>query len=210
MYSVKNIISRFSDHFVKNPDSNIYKFISIFSVQFEEVKETLNRMRLWREIDRAEGATLDLIGENVNQKRGYASDEIYRVLLKSKIARNLSDGSINHMINVIAGALNVDRIDVGISELWVLSDEPAAIKIDQLPYSAIASTGIDGHNLIRLIKQTAAAGVKVDSVNLEGTFEFGDESLEVDASKGFGDIPQTTGGHLGFVITDENIKDLPI
>lgn len=233
MYSVKSIISKFADYFAKRQGSNLNKLINIFSDEFEEVKDTLELIIAWREIDRAKGVVLEAIGENVNQKRGFASDDVYRVLLKSKIARNLSDGSINHVINVLSVSLNVRPDEVKIVELWSETQKSAALRIDLLPYDAINRTGIDGYNLMDMIRQTVAGGVTVDAVALTGTFEFSDfmkydeetsfdyggfdvtfefSSLEPEEDTEIGLADQTLqfGGRLGAIFTSETAPSLPI
>lgn len=116
MYSVKDIIKLFTDHFYKDEDGNLYKLIDICADELGRVKSTNDLIESWRDIDKAKGKTLDLIGENINQNRGAATDEVYRILLKSKIARNLSDGTIDTIIRVIAVALNADLEEIKIRE----------------------------------------------------------------------------------------------
>ncbi|AMX00406.1 DUF2612 domain-containing protein [Rummeliibacillus stabekisii] len=212
MYSTKEIISLFTDYFKKNEGSNLYKLVSLFSGELERIKETNNLIVEWRDIDKAQGKALDLIGENINQSRGLATDEVYRVLLKSKIARNLSDGTINTIINVIAIALSTDKRSIKIVEGWTdeLNPEPASIKLMEMPLEAINRAGIDPANFVRIIQKTVAGGVKVQSIELNGTFEFGDTSLAIDNSKGFADIDGTTGGYLGAAFNPSTDQDLPI
>ncbi|WP_150283801.1 DUF2612 domain-containing protein [Rummeliibacillus sp. TYF-LIM-RU47] len=212
MYSTKEIISLFTDYFKKNEDSNLYKLVSLFSSELERIKETNKLIVEWRDIDKAQGKALDLIGENINQSRGVATDEVYRVLLKSKIARNLSDGTINTIINVIAIALSTDKKSIKIVEGWTdeLNPEPASIKLMEMPLEAINRAGIDPANFVRIIQKTVAGGVKVQSIELNGTFEFGDTSLAIDNSKGFADIDGTTGGYLGAAFNPSTEQDLPI
>ncbi|UQW98193.1 DUF2612 domain-containing protein [Rummeliibacillus sp. G93] len=212
MYSTKEIISLFTDYFKKNEDSNLYKLISLFSGELGRIKETNRLILEWRDIDKAQGKALDLIGENINQSRGVATDEVYRILLKSKIARNLSDGTINTIIKVIAIALSTDKKNIKIVEGWTDEDNPiqASIKLIEMPLEAINRAGLDPANFVRIIQKTVAAGVKVQSIELNGTFEFGDTSLSIDNSKGFADIESDIGGYFGATFNPEKQQDLPI
>lgn len=213
MFSTKTIISRFADYFAKQPKSNLSKLISIFSDELAVLENTNKQILLWREIDNAKGNALDLIGENVIQNRGVATDEVYRILLKSKIARNLSDGTINTIIQVISIALSTDPSTIKIVEKWndIDEPEPAAIKLIELPLTKINEAGLDPLNFIRIIQRTVAAGVKVGIIELSGTFEFGDTTNSIDNMKGFGDInDETIGGYLGAVYTPANDQELPI
>ena len=213
MFSTKTIMSRFADYFAKYPSSNLSKLISIFSDELIVLENTNKQIMLWREIDNAKGNALDLIGENVIQNRGVATDEVYRILLKSKIARNLSDGTINTIIKVISIALSTDPSTIKIVEKWNDADEPepAAIKLIELPLTKINEAGLDPLNFIRIIQRTVAAGVKVGVIELSGTFEFGDETNVIDNLKGFGDVNnESIGGYLGAVYTPANDQELPI
>ena len=212
MFSTKTIMSRFADYFAKQPDSNLSKLISIFSDELAVLENTNKQILLWREIDNAKGHALDLIGENVIQNRGVATDEVYRILLKSKIARNLSDGTINTIIQVISIALSTDPSTIKIMEKWndIDEPEPAAIKLIELPLTKINEAGLDPLNFIRIIQRTVAAGVKVGVIELSGTFEFGTIAMEVDNLKGFGNIDGTIGGYLGAVYIPSTDQELPI
>lgn len=213
MFSTKSIVKRFSDYFDKTPDSNISKLMSIFSAEAQEIKETNDRIRQWRNIDDAEGVGLDLIGQNVNQSRGVANDEVYRILLKSKIARNLSDGTIDMIIQVLAIALSIDPKMIKIKEKWNDQEEPepAAIKVIELPLTKLNEAGLDPTNFVRIVQRTVAAGVKVGVIELTGTFEFGDLTNSIDNTKGFGDInDDTIGGYLGAAYAPSQDNELPI
>ncbi|AJK87692.1 MULTISPECIES: DUF2612 domain-containing protein [Lysinibacillus] len=213
MFSTKSIVKRFSDYFDKTPDSNISKLMSIFSAEAQKIKETNDRIRQWRNIDDAEGVGLDLIGQNVNQSRGVANDEVYRILLKSKIARNLSDGTIDMIIQVLAIALSIDPKMIKIKEKWNDQEEPepAAIKVIELPLTKLNEAGLDPTNFVRIVQRTVAAGVKVGVIELTGTFEFGDLTNSIDNTKGFGDInDDTIGGYLGAAYAPSQDNELPI
>lgn len=213
MFSTKSIVKRFADYFDKSPDSNISKLMSIFATEAQEVKATNDRIRHWRNIDNAEGVGLDLIGQNVNQPRGVANDEVYRILLKSKIARNLSDGTIDTIIQVLSIALSVEPKLIKIKEKWDDPEEPepAAIRVIELPLTKLNEAGLDPTNFVRIVQQTVAAGVKVGVIELTGTFEFGDITNSIDTNKGLGDInDEGIGGYFGAVYTPSQDNELPI
>lgn len=158
MFDVKSIVSRFVDYFDKQPNSNISKLMKIFSDELQVLNTTTERVGDWRDIDNAEGQALDDIGTNINQHRGVATDEVYRILLKSKIARNLSDGSINTIIRVLAVALSVPFDQIKIQEKWndPVEPEPAAIKVIEMPLAKINEAGLDPVNFMRIVQKTVA------------------------------------------------------
>lgn len=211
MFNVKNIMEKFSHYFKR--EGNLHKLMQIFSDELIILKKSIDRVEEWRDIDQAEGQTLDDIGSNVNQSRGQATDPVYRILLKSKIARNLSDGTINTIIQVLSTALSIDKKELTIVEKWYDPDdpEPAAIKVIELPLERLNESGLDPANFVRIIKQTVAGGISVGTVELSGTFEFGDESNAIVPIHGFGDVNDATiGGYLGAVYTPSNDVQLPI
>lgn len=211
MYSAKDIMSLFTDHFRKDKDSNLYKLISLFSDELQLIKETNTLMVEWRDIDKAKGKTLDLIGSNLNQARGVANDEVYRILLKSKIARNLSDGTVDTIINVIATALSAETKEIKIKESWEVSEtDKPGLELMQLPLTRLLASGIDPTNFVAIIQKTVASGVEVKNIELEGTFELGTVALTYDEHKGLGDLNGTLGGQLGAMYSLDDIKALPI
>ncbi|UVI28158.1 hypothetical protein [Paenibacillus spongiae] len=214
MTMIKALLSRLTDVYRKDISSNIGKLMIIFAVELERMKETQQRMKEWRDIDKAEGTTLDRIGTNVVQPRGVATDEVYRVLIKSKIARNLSKGDINTIIKVLATALNADPSEIRIEEMYndLVNPEPAAISLIQLPIARINAVGMSPVQFARIVQRTVAAGVRVGAIEMAGTFAFSSilDASETDPNAGFANMEGTVGGTLGAVYVPGNDQDLPI
>jgi hypothetical protein len=210
----EDMLNRLTDRYRKDPDSNIGKIIKIITDEFDLIKETFERIEEWEDIEKAEGAVLDDIGKDIGQPRGAATDEIYRILLRSKMARNLSDGTIDTIIRVLAIALNTDPKEIRIQELCEdpVNPEPAAIKIIQIPLRRLNEVGMSPKQFVQIVKKTVAAGVRVASIELTGTFSFSSHPTQSEYSdtEGFADINQTSGGYLGALFVDSNDTDLPI
>jgi hypothetical protein len=211
MYESKEILSKLADYFKKNPNSNIGKLLTMFSEQLKDLETTNTRIREWKSIDNAEGFGLDVIGKELNQPRGVATDEIYRVLLKSKNARNRSNGDINTMIRVLSLALNTQPSNIRIREQWndAVDPQEAAISLIELPIQQLNEVGLEPPQFASIVKRTAAAGVKVTAIEMTGTFEFG-STLTTDAEAGFSDIDGTTGGYFGAVFVSGQNQELPL
>jgi len=212
MITVQDMLWRLTDVFRKDPESNVGKLMAIFADQLQKLEQTVQRVEQWRDIDQAKGTTLDRIGENVGQPRGVATDEIYRILIKSKIARNLSKGDINTIITVLSTALDTDPSEIKIVELYndPIEPEPAAISLIQLPLQRINEVGMHPAQFARIVQRTVAAGVRVGVIELVGTFEYGAIGDPPDPDKGFADIDQTFGGTLGAAYSPGDVPDLPI
>lgn len=161
MYSVKQLVSLFTDHFRKDEESNTYKLMQLFSDELQLLEETNNRIIEWRSIDKAEGKALDLIGQNVVQSRGTATDEVYRIMLKTKIARNLADGTLNGLITAIAYVLQVDKKEIKVTEMWDLLNQPACIAVEAIPLDKINDAGLTANEFEDILRSLVSAGVKL-------------------------------------------------
>ncbi|GED69381.1 hypothetical protein BRE01_30830 [Brevibacillus reuszeri] len=213
MITAKDFLRKLTDVFTKRPNSNLGKLFTILADQIRQLEETHDRIRAWRDIDQAEGTTLDKIGTIVNQPRGVATDEVYRILLKSKIARNLSTGDINTIIRILSLALSTDPSNIEIKETWndPVDPEPAGISVIKLPIEAINQAGLPPGQFVRMVQKTVVAGVRVREIELTGTFEFASGSeTEIDVNRGFSNLEGTSGGTLGYAYTPSDDTDLPI
>ncbi|OMF28296.1 hypothetical protein [Paenibacillus sp. FSL H8-0259] len=213
MFSLKDMLRRFADTYNKSPNSNLGKLIGILHGELAALDDTFTHIREWRSIDNAQGTTLDRIGTNVVQPRGAATDEVYRVLLKSKIARNLSKTDINTIITVLAIALDCDYSDIKIQEKYSdpLEPEPAAINLIRVPVRRLNEVGMSPLQFARIIQKTVAAGVRVAQIELAGTFALSSQYAVLETSPlGLGNPEMTTGGELGEVYVPGNDYPLPI
>lgn len=207
------MLRRFADTYNKDPNSNLGKLIGILHEQLTAINGTLETVREWRSIDAAQGTTLDRIGSNVVQPRGAATDEVYRVLLKSKIARNLSKTDVNTIIHVLALALDCNYSDIRIQEKFDDPEdpEPAAINLIRVPTQRLNEVGMSPVQFAQIVQKTVAAGVRVAQIELTGTFSLSSQYDALETSPlGLADIDMTTGGTLGEVYMPGDDYPLPI
>lgn len=210
MYTVKEMMALFTDYFRKDQESNLYKLIKLFADELTLLKKTNELMLEWRDIDKARGKTLNLIGSNLNQPRGVANDEVYRILLKSKIARNLSDGTVDTIINVIATTLSANREEIKLVESWEGGDvSKPSIRIMQLPLTTLISSGMNQLDFIRIVQKTVASGVQVEQIELEGTLKLSDDYIDDVFGLSFA-YNDGTGGTLSELYSTASINQLPI
>lgn len=206
------VIKKLTDAYNKDPHSNLGKLIGILVSEFEELQNVFQKIDDWRSVDKAEGKVLDDKGVDINQYRGTANDEIYRILLKSKTARDLSTGDTNTIIDVLSMAIGANKSEIGITETWMDEDspEPAGIKLIEIPIAKLNEVGMTGNQFAKFVAATVAAGIYVQSIELQGTFQYGGLPLEIDSDKGFSDTDMTTGGYYGTVYQPDNEQDLPL
>ena len=199
-----DILKRLLSAYNKNPNSNIGKLLSILGDQLGEVKTNFELINEYRDIDNAKGKTLDLIGTNVNQYRGTSTDEVYRVLIKSKISRGLSTGDINSILETLSVALDVPYSEIGLTE------GQGSMSLSTIPFNRLNEVGMTGEQLAMLVKKVVPVGIRVEPIEISGTFSFASGiDIETDAEAGFSDIEGTTGGYFGAAFETNN-TNLPI
>lgn len=209
----QEMFRRLTDTYTKKEDSNIGKVLLLLSEQIDDLNESFVAIENYRDLNQATGSTLDLIGKAIGQPRGKATDEVYRILLRARIARNASDGTTDKIINALALALNTDPSDIRISEL---TDggvyEPATVGLVNLPIEALLGAGMTATQFGILLQRVVAAGVRVASVDLTGSFQLSEsvDSSVIDNDKGLANLDQTVGGTLSGSFSPEDEVELPI
>jgi len=206
------MLNMLADRWKKNPDSYLGRLLTLLGEQMDVLEEQAVKVEEWHDIDQAEGYPLEQLAANINQKRGSATDEILRLLIKSKAARSLSTGTIDDIIFVIALSLDTDESNVNIKELFgdPLEPEPAAIKIADIPIDRLNRVGISATQFGRIVKRSASPGVRVAGIELTGTFSFASGTTIETSTQGFANIQLTTGGTLSGVLIPDNDPDLPL
>ena len=185
--------------------SNNEKLLEVNRLSREDMRATLRAMADSLDLDKATGATLDMYGDMVGQTRGKATDEQYRVLIRSRIVRNMAGGDYGSVVRVLALVFGCDAGEIVLSE-----PAPCTVSVEELPYAAINGMAIGIDTATRLIEECMPVGVRLQGVQMTGTFEFADGTEMVyDAEAGFGDIGQTIGGYLGLIFGGES-AELPV
>lgn len=168
---VKSMLQRLTDNLAKSPSSKIGKMFLLISNQFTELKETFEKIERWRDVDQAEGTTLDLLGENFGIKRGNLEDPLFRPLIKTKAEINRSHGSIDSVIDVAAVVFNLPVEVIRLQEIF-----PAGMEI-HLPIESLENA-LYSHSLLNSILNKAKAG----GVSLNVVFEIRQDVITVSAS----------------------------
>ena len=200
MSLLNSMLERITSVYTKAPNTNIYKLFQIISEEIQLNNDLLEKIRLYKDIDEAEGEALDRIGQNVQQNRNQEPDEKYRISLKIKIARNVSNGSIDAIVSIIAMILGTDESEIFLQE-GHLFGEAALLKLYNMPLQTLIDAGITPEEFIERLGQITPAGVGFDDFLFLGTFEFGDTPLENNINQGFANNEQTIGGFLGQIFS---------
>lgn len=185
--------------FTKKEDSNIGKILKLIANNYNAFKENLELQLKWKDISQAQGTGLDEIGKMVGLPRGTYDDEKYRVRIKTRIAQNLSDGTINSVIEALAATLDIDVRDIGIT---TDENKPATIRISRIPAESLNKAGVTKDELIEIVKLIVASGIDVESLELVGTFRFSNNTNanEMNPKTGFYNEDTGEGGTFGDVL----------
>ncbi|MBD8498363.1 hypothetical protein [Paenibacillus arenosi] len=213
MFKLPDVMSLLPEVIAKEGSSRFGALVEVWLKQMNDIAETVRVMSEWKAIDKAEGVTLDDIGGNVGQPRGQATDEVYRMLLRSKLARMNANGSLDSVIQVLALALQAKPHEFRLTEQHSdpVEPEPAAVHVSSVPYEKLNSAGLSPAQFVALVERLVAAGVRVSRVELTGTFSLATivDQLEVN-EHGLGDEAMIQGGTLGDMYVPGNDYDLPI
>lgn len=201
-------IKNLPDCYAKGRESNNYKLLSIAKYCID--KSRLENEQIYESLDlnKATGKTLDLYGEMVGQSRGLANDEQYRILIKTRLMRNLSNGSNKSIVASLATILNCEPSEISITDK---EDESCTIVLSNINLHTVQEAGLTTAQFETLIKTLLPVGVKFEPFSYDGTFTFSDNENEQSDTEGFCDIEGgTIGGYLGILSSDENNTVLPI
>lgn len=102
----------------KKPKTNIGKLMYLSGWGFDILKDQMEKVRLWDDIDEASGSTLDRYGNNYGVLRGEAEDEVFRIMIKVKILAMLAAGNLDTLIYSAASLFGVQAEDVQFEEVF--------------------------------------------------------------------------------------------
>lgn len=74
--------------------------LSLFGEQIQDLEDALDQVLNETDLDTAVGAQLDGIGEIVGEDRSGRTDGPYRIALRTRIALNISEGTIEDLLNL--------------------------------------------------------------------------------------------------------------
>lgn len=203
----ENHINNLPDYYNKEKTSNNYKILELSDYNVTKLRKTLKDIENSLNLNNAKGKTLDYYGELVGQSRGLATDEQYILLIKTRILRNLVNGSNKSITDALCAILDCEKSQMYITE----TTNPCEITIT-LSLGTIISAELTVKQFNRLIQTLIPVGVVLSPNSLyEGTFEFSAIENEYDENAGFCDVEGgTIGGYFGALSSEKNETVLPI
>ena len=154
-------------------ETNIGKLFSLLAWGLSIVKGNAEKVKLWDDIDNAEGKVLDRYGVNWGVKRFGATDRYYSLAIKVKVLSQLSGGDIDTVIRAAADLMELEPEQIELIEQW-----PAKIGIlvnedDLSPETMEIITDI-----AIMIKRIVAAGVGLITTLKVYRHENGETTIE--------------------------------
>ena len=103
------LLAEISDHWVKDHRGNLYKLFDTYNGGLEQISDMANKVEKWRAIKDAEGATLDLFGQDLSTSRPTKEDDPYRFLLRIKVLLSRAQGTIPSIFKITSTALGTTQ-----------------------------------------------------------------------------------------------------
>ena len=203
-FNLDDLAKNLPDAYRKDPASVNSRILRIEKYAMDDLRAMLRSIDDSLDLNLATGATLDLYGEMIGQKRGKATDVQYRALIKMQIVRSHVNGDYNSVVELLAMILGCSPSEI------VLTEDDNSVRVDSLPFEKLNEMALDASTVTQIIKEIIPIGIYLESVSFAGTFEFSDGTeLVYDAAAGFADDAQTIGGYFGAMFEGEE-NALPV
>ena len=165
----KDFLSKFPSSFITKKDSNNWKLTKFFTDGLDNIKNGLNTIDKYRNINNAEGKALDNLGVKYGVQRGPADDPFYRMMIRAKIANRKGDTTVNGILTTMKNALNIDVKGVNID--FVYHDgkpEPLSLRLSNIPLT-FARSEFEQQFMLKQIESIIAVGVRLQDLQYEIT-----------------------------------------
>ena len=105
-YTTDELMAEISEHWARDPDSNNYKLAQILAEEMQKISENILVSEEQKEISKAEGYNLDMLGKDRSVPRISNDDDFYRFLIKIRAMMSRSTGSSPNITEIISTAIN--------------------------------------------------------------------------------------------------------
>jgi hypothetical protein len=165
---------------------NINAILAAYIVQVQEIEDILQEFYTKTVLATATGQQLDQIGVILGRTREGNTDDIYRVLLYTKIVQMFSEGTINELISIFVTLVN--PVDAELTEVY-----PASFLLTANNPVIIG----DGSDVVDAINNAKVAGVGFDLISSGLTpFAFGGYVAKNNTPAGYDDLSSPGAGGI--------------
>lgn len=145
--------------------TNNAKLLSLYADDLVAVQQLLQKIDEWRDIDKAEGKILDMVGNDWQVSRNGNDDDFYRFLIKSKRLQRMTDGTYDSLIRLVAESLGAKYSEINVKE----TDEPNSIEVTNIPAAYINGDTRKEAIVLQQIRDSVIAGVRVVNIGFQQT-----------------------------------------
>lgn len=132
-YTLDDLLNELPISLAYEEDTNNAKLLSLYADGMQDTLTLLQKINDWRDLDNAEGAALDMIGDDRGVYRNGADDDFYRFEIKTKQLQRVTDGTYNSLIKLVCDALDAKYSDVNVRPMYESTGEPDAVEITNIP-----------------------------------------------------------------------------
>lgn len=176
----RRYVDQLPDVYYRAQDGNTHRLLGLAEERMDAAFGDVADTCLAASVEDAFGATLDLFGAMVGQRRGAMNDTKYRYLIRNRISRNFVVGDYE---SVMAGILNIfqsageENANGGHAfrnqiQMDDHPDKPGVVRLQRLPFATLMAAGFTANQAVEMIEQLLPVGVRLEAENFEGTFEF--------------------------------------
>ncbi|MFC6202565.1 hypothetical protein ACFP1L_11895 [Lactiplantibacillus nangangensis] len=150
----------------RSTDSNNWKLVRLLLKTQLDQEADMVQLSDMHDIDFATGKFLDHLGRLVGEYRGQMDDKFYRSMIKSRIARQHSNGTINELYGIIAVTLGAAPSEFKVQPMWNLTGEARAVQVLGIPNKYVDSLQ-KREMVLERINDSVAADVHVIGIGFQ-------------------------------------------
>ena len=141
-------VNKLPDSYAKSIDSNNNKLLDINERAIADVKADAQAIYDVLDLDNATGRTLDLYGDMVGQKRGELNDIQYRIMIRTKMGINITQGNYSSVIDVAKQIFKCNGSDI------VLGDDEKTCTVDvkKFPLKVLIDAGFSAEQAVKILE----------------------------------------------------------
>lgn len=186
-------------------ETNMQGVVTSFVNQIQDLEDSGWELFTERSLTTAIGAQLDGVGSIVGEDRENRSDDEYRLAIRVRILRNLSESTPEDILEIF----NLYR--PGVYKL--IENPPAALSL--IPQEALTPSDPTPQQFAQLLDDIKGAGIGnafiYGGYDVGYAFQFASgDTLESSALKGFGNDTGTTGGHWYDIATADGTGEVTL
>lgn len=157
--STDELLAEVSQYWANYNGSNLWQLMDVLNKPMTDISATAQQIENYREINVANGSTLDLFGEDFKASRVNHDDELYRFLIYIKSLVAKSQGTVPSIVNISETALQkkqgVKVFQNGVRHIII-----------QIPLSKVDSLKTE-RLILENLKELVALGIWLDKISFD-------------------------------------------